>query len=69
MDSKKPNLIGIILENEVLASLICHGICVTLSTPQQISDCLICTSGKEEFDLEANLLKSNLLKSYTRVNR
>jgi hypothetical protein len=34
MDSKKHDLIAMILDNEALANLICHGICVTLGTPK-----------------------------------
>ncbi|KAL4471311.1 hypothetical protein ABPG73_018224 [Tetrahymena malaccensis] len=69
MDSRKKQLISCVIENEILANLICHGICVTLNTPQQIKDCLICTSGKKEFDDAANTLKSHLIKTYTRINR
>lgn len=69
MDSKQLGLVKIVLSNDVLANLICHGICVTLTTAEQIPDCLICLTGREEFDVQANQLKMLMLQSYTSVVR
>jgi hypothetical protein len=44
MESKKHELIKLILQNDVFASMICHGICLSLTNTEQIKDCLISTS-------------------------
>ncbi|EGR28514.1 hypothetical protein IMG5_173700 [Ichthyophthirius multifiliis] len=67
MDAKKHDMIKQIIQNDILANMICHGICLSLNTPEQIKDCLISTSSMLAFDDNMNEFKTTLVKTFSRV--